>query len=94
MIALQNIAAVMTLEFGNQHQRPAYIGLGNTLVAPATILAPLLGGWIVENINYRTTFLVAAIGALVTALLLHVGVSAPRYLEQNFSNDSVNVLPE
>ncbi|MBN4004540.1 hypothetical protein [Nostoc sp. LPT] len=47
-----------------------------------------------ENIDYRTTFLVAAIGALVTALLLHVGVSNPRYLEQNFSNDSVNVLPE
>ncbi|MDM9584324.1 MULTISPECIES: MFS transporter [unclassified Nostoc] len=94
MMALQNIAAVMTLEFGNQYQRPAYIGLGNTLVAPATILAPLLGGWIVENIDYRTTFLVAAIGALVTTLLLHVGVSDPRYLEENFSNDSVNVLPE
>ncbi|MEH1808104.1 MFS transporter [Nostoc sp.] len=94
MIALQNIAAVMTLEFGNQHQGPAYIGLGNTLIAPASILAPLLGGWIVENIDYRTTFLVAVIGALVTALLLHVGVSNPRYLEQNFSNDSVNILPE
>ncbi|WP_392533593.1 MFS transporter [Nostoc sp. C117] len=94
MIALQNIAAVMTLEFGNQHQRPTYIGLGNTLVAPATILAPLLGGWIVENIDYRTSFLVAAIGALLTALLLHVGVSDPRYLEDNFSNHSVNVLPE
>jgi MFS family permease len=94
MIALQNIAAVMTLEFGNQHQRPAYIGLGNTLIAPASILAPLLGGWIVENIDYKTTFLVAAIGALVTALLLHVGVNNPRYLEHNFSNDSVNVLPE
>ncbi|MBN3925745.1 MFS transporter [Nostoc sp. NMS4] len=94
MIALQNIAAVMTLEFGNQHQRPAYIGLGNTLIAPASIFAPLLGGWIVENIDYKTTFLVAAIGALVTALVLHIGVSDPRYLEQNFNNDSVNVLPE
>ncbi|QLE46045.1 MFS transporter (plasmid) [Nostoc sp. C052] len=94
MTALQNIAAVMTLEFGNQYQRPAYIGLGNTLVAPATILAPLLGGWIVENIDYRTSFLVAAGGALVTALLLHIGVNDPRYLEQNFSNDSVNILPE
>ncbi|MEH2177173.1 MFS transporter [Nostoc sp.] len=94
MIALQNIAAVMTLEFGNQHQRPAYIGLGNTLIAPASILAPLLGGWIVENIDYRTTFLVATIGALVTAVILQVGVSNPRYLEENFGHDSVNVLPE
>ncbi|MFN6485125.1 MULTISPECIES: MFS transporter [unclassified Nostoc] len=94
MVGLQNVAAVMTLEFGNQRQRPAYIGLGNTLVAPATILAPLLGGWIVENIDYRTTFLVAVMGGLVTALFLHVGVSDPRYLKQNFSNHSVNVLPE
>ncbi|MBE8999360.1 MULTISPECIES: MFS transporter [unclassified Nostoc] len=94
MSALQNIAAVMTLEFGNQRQRPAYIGLGNTLVAPATMLAPLLGGWIVDNIDYRTAFLVAAIGGLVTALVLHLGVRDPRYLEQNFSNHSVEVLPE
>lgn len=85
MSALQNVAAVMTLEFGNQRQRAAYIGLGNTLVAPATIVAPLLGGWIVDNIDYRTAFLVAAIGGLVTAVILHVGVRDPRYLEQNFN---------
>lgn len=94
MSALQNIAAVMTLEFGNQRQRPAYIGLGNTLVAPATILAPLLGGWIVDNIDYKTAFLVAAIGGLITALVLHLGVTDPRYLEQNFTNHSVKALPE
>ncbi|MFN6535717.1 MAG: MFS transporter [Nostoc sp. EkiNYC01] len=87
-IALQNIAAVMTLEFGNQRQRPAYIGLGNTLVAPATIIAPILGGWIADNIDYQTTFWVAAMGGLLTALLLHVGVSDPRYFEQNFSNNN------
>jgi len=86
-IALQNIAAVMTLEFGNQHQRPAYIGLGNTLVAPATIVAPILGGWIADNINYQTTFWVAAIGGLLTALLLHLEVRDPRYVEQNLSNN-------
>jgi len=85
MIALQNIAAVMTLEFGNHSQRPAYIGLGNTLVAPATILAPILGGWIVDNVDYGATFLVAAIGGLVTALFLLIGVRNPRYLEHNFS---------
>ncbi|MBW4672651.1 MAG: MFS transporter [Desmonostoc geniculatum HA4340-LM1] len=86
-IALQNIAAVMTLEFGNQRQRPAYIGLGNTLVAPATIIAPIVGGWIADNIDYQTTFWVAAMGGLLTALLLHVGVRDPRYLQQNFSNN-------
>jgi MFS family permease len=85
MVALQNIAAVMTLEFGNHSQRPAYIGLGNTLVAPATILAPILGGWIVDNIDYRATFLVAAIGGIVTTLFLLIGVRNPGYLEHNFS---------
>ncbi|BAY78040.1 major facilitator transporter [Nostoc linckia NIES-25] len=86
-IALQNIAAIMTLEFGNKHQRPAYIGLGNTLVAPATIIAPILGGWIADNINYQTTFWVAAVGGLLTALLLHLEVRDPRYVEENLSND-------
>ncbi|MFN6515816.1 MAG: MFS transporter [Nostoc sp. CreGUA01] len=78
-IALQNFAAIITLEFGNQRQRPAYIGLGNTLVAPATIVAPILGGWIADNIDYQTAFWVAAIGGLLTALVLHVGVRDPRY---------------
>ncbi|MDZ8187727.1 MAG: MFS transporter [Nostoc sp. ChiSLP02] len=86
-IAMQNIASVMTLEFGNQRQKPAYIGLGNTLVAPATIVTSLLGGWMVENFDYKTTFLVAAMGGLITALVLYVGVREPRYLDQNFSND-------
>ncbi|WP_414564098.1 MULTISPECIES: MFS transporter [unclassified Anabaena] len=90
-IALQNIAAVMTLEFGNQGERPAYIGLGNTLVAPATILAPILGGWIADTIDYKTTFLVSAMGALVTALILQIGVRNPRYLEQHFRDHSVKV---
>lgn len=48
----------------------------------------------VLEIDYRTAFLVAAIGGLVTALVLHVGVSDPRYLEQDFTNHSVKVLPE
>lgn len=85
-MGLQNIAAVMTLEFGNDRQRPAYIGLGNTLVAPATIIAPIFGGWIVDNIDYQTTFWAAAIGGLLTALILHVGVRDPRYLEENFTS--------
>ncbi|MBH8578283.1 MFS transporter [Nostocaceae cyanobacterium CENA369] len=78
IVSLQNIAALMTLEFGSQRDRPAYIGLGNTLVAPATILAPIVGGWMADNIDYRTTFLVAAIGGLVTALILQIGVRNPR----------------
>lgn len=78
MVALQNIAALMTLEFGSQRDRPAYIGLGNTLVAPATILAPIIGGWMADNIDYGATFLVAALGGLATALILQIKVRNPR----------------
>jgi MFS family permease len=79
-VALQNIAAVMTLEFGSQREKAAYIGLGNTLVAPGTIIAPIIGGWIADQIDYQTTFLVAAIGALVTAVILHFKVRTPNYI--------------
>ena len=34
--------------FGSEAERPVYIGLSNTLIAPATILAPVLGGLIAD----------------------------------------------
>ncbi|MBD2778888.1 MFS transporter [Iningainema tapete] len=78
MVSLQNIAMVMTAEFGSDRDRPAYIGLCNTLIAPATILAPLIGGWIADKIGYEATFIVTAVSGLATALLL-MGVRNPRH---------------
>jgi len=76
-VALWTTALVMTVDFGPQDKRPTYIGLSNTLVAPATILAPILGGLIADVVNYQTTFLVSAIGGLLTVIVLYLLVKDP-----------------
>jgi MFS family permease len=77
-VAIWTIGMAITVEFGNEETRPTYIGLSNTLVAPFTIIAPLIGGWIAETAGFQTTFMVSAIGGLVTAVLLFWLVRDPR----------------
>ena len=66
------------LEFSTPADRPTYIGLTNTLMAPVLALAPLLGGWLATIMGYRGLFAVAAITALLGALLLTLWVREPR----------------
>jgi len=68
----------MILQFGSDQQRPLYIGLSNTLVAPATILAPLLAGLIANITGYSTAFLVSALGGIAAAAILIIMVKDPR----------------
>ncbi len=77
-VAVWTIGLAMTLEFGSEAERPAYIGLANTLVAPSTILAPLIGGWLADTAGYPAAFLVSVIGGLATALVLQILVRDPR----------------
>jgi MFS family permease len=65
-VAVWTIAMAMTLEYGSVMERPAYIGLANTLVAPTAFLIPLIGGWLADSAGYQKTFLVSAIGGLCT----------------------------
>jgi MFS family permease len=48
-VAYWTIGMAMTLEFGSEAERPVYIGLANTLVAPAAFLVPLFGGWLADK---------------------------------------------
>jgi len=70
-VAIWTIAMSMTLEFGSQDERPAYIGLANSLVAPANILAPFLGGWLAASFGYPAAFLLSVVGGLLAALVFH-----------------------
>lgn len=85
-VAIWVIGMAMTMEFGSVDERPAYIGLSNTLVAPLTILAPLLGGWLADNTGYSYTFLTTAFFGLITALTLHFFVKDPRRSKMAVSN--------
>ncbi len=67
----------LTLEFGTTAEKPAYIGLANTLVAPSTILAPLIGGWLADSVGYPVTFAVSAVCGLIAAAVLQLLMRDP-----------------
>lgn len=73
-------AISLSLDFGTTQEKPLYIGLSNTLVAPASMLAPILIGLGVDGLNipalnlslpglgYPPLFAVCAVIGLVAAL--------------------------
>jgi MFS family permease len=77
-VAAWTVPLSMTLEFGLESQRPAYIGLANTLVAPSTFIAPILAGLLIDNVSYQVAFLASAIAGIATLLVLVIGVKDPR----------------
>jgi MFS family permease len=77
-VAAWTVPLSMTLEFGSESQRPAYIGLANTLVAPSTFIAPILAGLLIDNVSYQIAFLASAIAGVATLLVLVIGVKDPR----------------
>ncbi len=79
-VAIWTIGMAILLEFGNETERPTYIGMANTLVAPVTILAPFLGGWLADMAGYQAAFLASAVCGVVTTLVFHYQVKDPRRL--------------
>lgn len=77
-VAYWTIGMVLVVEFGTEAERPIYIGMSNTLVAPFTILAPILGGWIADVFGYQTTFLLSALGGIIVTLMMIFLVQNPR----------------
>jgi MFS family permease len=70
-VAVWTLALILTVEFGTESERPLYIGLSNTLIAPATILAPLLGGWLADQVGYPFMFACTAAGGILTLCILY-----------------------
>jgi MFS family permease len=75
---LWTTSMALTAEFGTAANRPFYIGLANTLIVPATILAPIIGGWLADSVGFEATFMLAALGGIGTMLVLFFAVREPR----------------
>jgi MFS family permease len=60
---------VLSLEFGTPEDQATYVGLSNTLIAPATLASPFLAGWIIEGWGYQTMFRASAVIFAAAALL-------------------------
>ena len=68
----------MTVDFSDEEERPFYIGLAQTLTAPATIIAPLIGGWIADTQGFVSTFALSTILSVVMMAILFFLVKDPR----------------
>ena len=69
------------VEFCAPEDRPTYIGLTNTLLAPG-MLAPIVGGWLATWAGYRGLFTVAMILSLLGSALLALWVREPRHIRR------------
>jgi MFS family permease len=60
---------ILTLGFGDATEQATYIGLSNTLLAPATLISPFLAGWIIQSFGYMTMFKASGVVFLIAAIL-------------------------
>lgn len=77
-VSIWTIGMTMTVDFGSESERPIYIGLSQTLTAPATIIAPILGGWIADSAGFVPTFTISTVLSLVMIAILVFLVKDPR----------------
>jgi MFS family permease len=82
-VAIWTNGMTMTVDFSGESERPFYIGLAQTLTAPATIIAPLIGGWIADTQGFVTTFGWSTILSVVMMLILVFLVKEPRKLRHS-----------
>ncbi|MCX6054840.1 MAG: MFS transporter [Chloroflexi bacterium] len=75
--AFWTIGLTISLEFGDEVQRPTYVGMSNTFIAPSTILAPLLGGLLADKFGYPTTFITSGVFGLIAVFTLIKLVNDP-----------------
>jgi MFS family permease len=68
----------MTVDFSGEQERPFYIGLAQTLTAPATIVAPLIGGWLADTQGFLLTFGLSSVISVVVISILIFLVREPR----------------
>jgi MFS family permease len=68
------------LDIAPPEERPAYVGLYNTLGGTLTFVAPLLGGWLLQATSYPVLFTAAATGMLAS-LVATLRLREPRRVQ-------------
>jgi MFS family permease len=77
-----NVSALnVLLEFAPvPEERPTYVGLGTTLLAPVACSAPLVAGLLADGFGFRVIFVVALAAAVIGLGMLATRVRDPRRL--------------
>lgn len=77
----------LVLAFSNESNRPTYIGLANTALAPVAGLGPLLIAQIAQSVSYAALFAVCALIGLIGWVILHRAVPAVAPQPAKLSSD-------
>jgi MFS family permease len=76
-----NISArTILLELAPDAERPTYIGLANTALAPLTFTAPLVAGLMADRLGFPVVFVCAAVISTISLVVLMRRVRDPRHL--------------
>jgi MFS family permease len=68
------------LEFApSPEERPTFVGLGTTLMAPVAFAAPLAAGLVADAFGFAAVFVIAAAAGAIGLALLVVRVTDPRH---------------
>lgn len=70
----------ITAQFGTVAERPFYIGMANTLIAPVTVFAPIIGGLLADWVGFTVTFGIFVIAGLLSFVILTFIMSEPATL--------------
>jgi len=81
-LSVSNMAVL--LEFApSVDERPIYVGLGTTSLAPVAFAAPLAAGVLADALGFRTVFALATVGSLAGVTMLATLVRDPRQLARS-----------
>ncbi|MCE5258960.1 MAG: MFS transporter [Chloroflexi bacterium] len=73
--------ANLTMEFSST-ELPTYTALADTVLAGPVLLAPIIGGWLVDLAGYRLTFSIAIVLYLAGWIIIRWFVCDPRHLAE------------
>ena len=82
----------ITVQFGSVAERPYYIGMANTFIAPVTIFAPIIGGWLVDAVSFELTFGIFALAGLLSILVYVIPMHEPRAVREPLSGGAVATI--
>ena len=68
----------ITVQFCTVAERPFYIGMANSLIAPVTVFAPIIGGWLVDAVSFELSFGIFALAGLLSILVFLGPMQDPR----------------
>ena len=73
----------MIIELAPKDKADIYMGLINTIRAPSLMIAPLLGGFLIDIFSYKIVFLIALFASLFSGLVMFFKVNPVKQLLPN-----------